>query len=144
MSARDPRPIRVRGVGRDAGGVVLSIDVDGVHGEAGPPLKVVMTTPARAVQTSRAPRAADLRIINRVVPKDALPEATEALARRLASGPRQALARTKAAGKVAGIYAPTGERAADFAKRGYDFIAIGSDLAFLRMGAAAMLKTAGA
>lgn len=43
MSARDPRPTRVRGVGRDAGGVVLSIDVDGVHGEAGPPLKVVMT-----------------------------------------------------------------------------------------------------
>lgn len=43
-----------------------------------------------------APRAADLRIINRVVPKDALLEATEALARRLASGPRQALARTKA------------------------------------------------
>jgi 2-(1,2-epoxy-1,2-dihydrophenyl)acetyl-CoA isomerase len=43
-----------------------------------------------------APRAADLRIINRVVPKDALAEATETLARRLASGPRQALARTKA------------------------------------------------
>ncbi len=43
-----------------------------------------------------APRAADLRIINRVVPPDALVEATETLARRLAAGPRQALARTKA------------------------------------------------
>ena len=44
MSPRDPRPVRVRGVGRGEGGsVVLSIDVDGVHGEAGPPLKAVMT-----------------------------------------------------------------------------------------------------
>lgn len=44
MSPRDLRSNRVRGVGRgDGGAVVLSIDVDGVHGEAGPPLKVVMT-----------------------------------------------------------------------------------------------------
>lgn len=43
MSPRDSRPNRVRGVGRGEGGaVVLSIDVDGVHGEAGPPLQVVM------------------------------------------------------------------------------------------------------
>ena len=55
-----------------------------------------------------------------------------------------ALARAKAAGKLAGIYAPTGERAADFAKRGYHFVAVGSDLAFLRAGAGTMLKGAGA
>jgi 4-hydroxy-2-oxoheptanedioate aldolase len=53
-----------------------------------------------------------------------------------------ALARAKAAGKIAAIYAPTGERAADFAKRGYDLVAVGSDLAFLRLGAASMLKAA--
>jgi 4-hydroxy-2-oxoheptanedioate aldolase len=53
-----------------------------------------------------------------------------------------ALARAKAAGKLAAIYAPTGERAADFAKRGYDLVAIGSDLSFLRLGAATMLKAA--
>lgn len=54
-----------------------------------------------------------------------------------------ALARARAADKYATIYAASGERAADFAKRGYDLIAIGSDLAFLRAGAAAMLKAAG-
>jgi 4-hydroxy-2-oxoheptanedioate aldolase len=53
-----------------------------------------------------------------------------------------ALARAKAAGKMAGIYAPNGERAADFVRRGYRFIALGSDLAFLRAGATAMLKAA--
>jgi 4-hydroxy-2-oxoheptanedioate aldolase len=53
-----------------------------------------------------------------------------------------ALARSKAAGKLAGIYAPNGERAADFAKRGYPFISVGSDLAFLRAGAAGMMKAA--
>lgn len=55
-----------------------------------------------------------------------------------------ALTRARAAGKLAGIYAPTGERAGDFARRGYNFIAVGSDIAFLRNGAAAMLKAAGA
>jgi 4-hydroxy-2-oxoheptanedioate aldolase len=55
-----------------------------------------------------------------------------------------ALARARAAGKMAGIYAPSGERAADFARRGYEFIAVGSDLGFLRNGANAMLKAAGA
>jgi 4-hydroxy-2-oxoheptanedioate aldolase len=53
-----------------------------------------------------------------------------------------ALARAKAAGKIAGIYAPNGERAADFAKRGYPFISVGSDLGFLRAGAATMMKAA--
>ena len=54
-----------------------------------------------------------------------------------------ALARTRAAGKHAGIYAPNGERAGDFARRGYDLIAIASDIGFLRAGAAAMRKAAG-
>lgn len=54
-----------------------------------------------------------------------------------------ALARTHAVGKYAGIYAPSGERAGEFARRGYDLVAIGSDIAFLRAGATAMLKAAG-
>lgn len=54
-----------------------------------------------------------------------------------------ALARAKAAGKIAGAYAPTGERAAEFAKRGFAFIALGSDTVSLRMGAQAALKAAG-
>lgn len=54
-----------------------------------------------------------------------------------------AIARARAAGKHAGIYAPTGERAGDYARRGYDLIAIASDIGFLRAGAAAMRKAAG-
>ncbi len=57
---------------------------------------------------------------------------------------RHAVARAKAAGKGAGIYAQSGERAATFAGFGYDFIAVGSDVAFLRAGATAMLTAAGA
>lgn len=55
-----------------------------------------------------------------------------------------ALARARAAGRFAAIYAPTGERAGDFARRGYDLVAIGSDTGFLRAGAAAMRAAAGA
>jgi 4-hydroxy-2-oxoheptanedioate aldolase len=54
-----------------------------------------------------------------------------------------ALARAKAAGKIAGAYAPTGERAAEFIKRGFQFIALGSDTVSLRMGAQSALKAAG-
>lgn len=54
-----------------------------------------------------------------------------------------ALARARAAGRLAGIYAPTGERAGDYARRGYDLIAIGSDAGFLTAGAAAMRAAAG-
>ena len=53
-----------------------------------------------------------------------------------------ALARAKAAGKIAGAYAPTGERAAEFAKRGFTFMALGSDTVALRNGAQAALKAA--
>jgi 4-hydroxy-2-oxoheptanedioate aldolase len=53
-----------------------------------------------------------------------------------------ALARAKAAGKTAAAYAPTGERAAEFARRGFSFIALGSDTTALRAGAQAALKAA--
>ena len=54
-----------------------------------------------------------------------------------------AAARAKAAGKFAGSYTATGERAADNARRGYGFVAIGSDTTFLKAGAAARRKAAG-
>jgi 4-hydroxy-2-oxoheptanedioate aldolase len=53
-----------------------------------------------------------------------------------------ALARARVASKLAGIYAAAGDRAADFARRGFDLVAVGSDLAFLRAGAHAALKLA--
>jgi 4-hydroxy-2-oxoheptanedioate aldolase len=53
-----------------------------------------------------------------------------------------ALARAKAAGKIAAAYAPTGEHAAEFGKRGFSFIALGSDTVSLRSGAQAALKAA--
>lgn len=71
MSVRDPRPTRVRGVGRDAAGVVLSIDVDGVHGEAGPPLKVVMTADEARLTAQLLREAAGRRRPQRVGPADA-------------------------------------------------------------------------
>jgi 4-hydroxy-2-oxoheptanedioate aldolase len=45
------------------------------------------------------------------------------------------------AGKIAGLYCANAQRAAAAAKRGLRFLAVGSDLAFLRAGAAAELKT---
>jgi 4-hydroxy-2-oxoheptanedioate aldolase len=54
-----------------------------------------------------------------------------------------AAARAKAAGKFAGSYTATGERAADNVRRGYGFVAIGSDSVFLKAGAAALRKVAG-
>jgi 4-hydroxy-2-oxoheptanedioate aldolase len=54
----------------------------------------------------------------------------------------RAVACAKAAGKVAAAYAPMGERAAEFAKRGFSFIAVGSDTVSLRAGAQAALKAA--
>jgi 4-hydroxy-2-oxoheptanedioate aldolase len=53
-----------------------------------------------------------------------------------------ALARAKAAGKIAGVYAPTGERVDECIKRGFTFMALGSDTVALRMGAQAALKAA--
>lgn len=54
-----------------------------------------------------------------------------------------AAARARAAGKFAGSFTATGERAADNAKRGYQFVSIGSDTIFLKAGAAALRKAAG-
>src|SRR3984957_7689763 len=45
------------------------------------------------------------------------------------------------AGKIMGAYCHTAERAVALAKRGVRFLAVGSDLGFLRAGAAAALKT---
>jgi 4-hydroxy-2-oxoheptanedioate aldolase len=44
------------------------------------------------------------------------------------------------AGKVMGAYCHSVERAAALAKRGVRFLAVGSDMSFLRTGAAAALK----
>jgi 4-hydroxy-2-oxoheptanedioate aldolase len=47
----------------------------------------------------------------------------------------------KKAGKIAGLYCINAERAVACAKRGFQFLAVGSDQAFLRAGAAAQLRT---
>ncbi|TVR10823.1 MAG: hydroxyacid aldolase [Salinarimonadaceae bacterium] len=53
-----------------------------------------------------------------------------------------ALARSRAAGKAAGVYAATPERAGEMVRRGFDFVALGSDSSLLRTGAQAALRTA--
>jgi 4-hydroxy-2-oxoheptanedioate aldolase len=50
------------------------------------------------------------------------------------------VAAAKTAGKIAGLYCANAERAKAGAKRGFRFLAVGSDLIFLRAGAAAQLK----
>ena len=50
------------------------------------------------------------------------------------------VAACRKAGKVAGLYCANAERAVASAKRGFRFLAVGSDLSFLRAGAAAQLK----
>ncbi len=47
----------------------------------------------------------------------------------------------KRAGKIAGIYCADAERAVTYARRGFRFLAVGSDLGFLKAGAAAQLQT---
>jgi len=51
-------------------------------------------------------------------------------------------AAAKKAGKIMGAYCHSGERAAALAKRGVRFLAVGSDMGYLRAGAAAALKAA--
>jgi 4-hydroxy-2-oxoheptanedioate aldolase len=51
------------------------------------------------------------------------------------------LAACRKAGKVAGLYCVNAERAVACARRGIRFLAVGSDLAFLRAGTAAQIKT---
>jgi 4-hydroxy-2-oxoheptanedioate aldolase len=45
------------------------------------------------------------------------------------------------AGKVAGLYCANAERAVAMSKRGFGFLAVGSDLGFLRAGIAPQIKT---
>ena len=53
-----------------------------------------------------------------------------------------ALARAKSAGKFAAVYAHSGERAGELAKKGFDLVAVSSDTGFLRAGAQAALAAA--
>jgi 4-hydroxy-2-oxoheptanedioate aldolase len=50
------------------------------------------------------------------------------------------VAAAKKAGKVAGLYCATAERAVAMSKRGFKFLAVGSDLGFLRAGIAPQMK----
>ena len=50
------------------------------------------------------------------------------------------VAAAKKAGKIAGLYCANAERAKACARRGIGFLAVGSDLGFLRAGTAAQLK----
>lgn len=50
------------------------------------------------------------------------------------------VAAAKKAGKIAGAYCHSADRAVALAKRGVKFLAVGSDMGFLRAGAAAALK----
>jgi 4-hydroxy-2-oxoheptanedioate aldolase len=50
------------------------------------------------------------------------------------------IAAAKKAGKIPGAYCHSAERAAVLAKRGMRFIAVSSDMMFLRAGAAAQMK----
>ncbi len=52
------------------------------------------------------------------------------------------LARSRQAGKLIGIYAHSGERAAELTRQGFPFVAVASDTALLRAGAQATLKAA--
>jgi len=53
-----------------------------------------------------------------------------------------ALARVKAAGKVAAIYAVSGARAAELSAKGFHMVSIGSDTSMIRAGAQAALAAA--
>jgi 4-hydroxy-2-oxoheptanedioate aldolase len=55
----------------------------------------------------------------------------------------QIIAAADKAGKIMGAYCHTAERAVTLGKRGIRFLAVGSDMAFLRAGAAAALKALG-
>jgi 4-hydroxy-2-oxoheptanedioate aldolase len=69
-------------------------------------------------------------------------ERLDVASREVEEALKHAQDRAKAAGKIAGVYSATGERAAELAARGFEFIALGSDTVALRMGAQAALKAA--
>ncbi|WP_262273313.1 HpcH/HpaI aldolase family protein [Microvirga yunnanensis] len=52
------------------------------------------------------------------------------------------LARAKAAGKLAAVYAQSGDRAAELSAKGFHMVSIGNDIAMLRSGAHAALAAA--
>ena len=52
------------------------------------------------------------------------------------------LRRVKAVGKFTGIYAPSGARAGELARKGFDMVCIGSDMSMLKAGAQAALGAA--
>jgi 4-hydroxy-2-oxoheptanedioate aldolase len=62
------------------------------------------------------------------------PEASAAL--------EHVLARARAASKFIGVYASSGERGGELAKKGFDLVSIGTDTGFLRAGAQAALALA--
>jgi 4-hydroxy-2-oxoheptanedioate aldolase len=53
-----------------------------------------------------------------------------------------ALARARAAQKLVGVYAATGDRASQHLKQGFELVALGSDTVMLRSGAQALLAAA--
>lgn len=53
------------------------------------------------------------------------------------------LARCRAAGKAAGVFAGGGERAGELRRKGFDLVALSNDTAQLRLGVQTMLKQAG-
>jgi len=53
------------------------------------------------------------------------------------------LERAHAAGKVAGVFANTGELAGDLVRRGFDLVSLSCDFAQLRLGVQTMLRQAG-
>jgi len=65
-----------------------------------------------------------------------------ATSREVEEALEHALARAKAAGKLAGVYAVTGDNAARRRAQGFQLIALGSDTAMLRAGAQSFLNAA--
>ncbi|MFC4173839.1 HpcH/HpaI aldolase/citrate lyase family protein [Microvirga sp. GCM10011540] len=53
-----------------------------------------------------------------------------------------ALSRARAAGKIAAVYAASGERAAELVRRGFHLVSIASDVSLIRTGAQMALKAA--
>jgi 4-hydroxy-2-oxoheptanedioate aldolase len=68
-------------------------------------------------------------------------KATDPLSKEIDKELDRILAAADRAKKIPGAYCHSAERAAALAKRGVRFLAVGSDLGFLRAGAAAALKT---
>ena len=67
-------------------------------------------------------------------------EKVDAMAAEVDTALERIIAAADKAGKIMGAYCHTAERAVALAKRGVRFLAVGSDMGFLRAGAAAVLK----